>query len=1151
MDSQGTFPRPAVDQTYRKGFWSLFVTQFQDAFSDNLYRFVIVFFLHDWYIKNDNLTTAQQQQSLSFYLMSVSTVLFAIPYLLLPGFAGSLADRFSKQKIILFAKVSELCIMIVGLIAFLNPHPVLIWAMLVMMFTQSGFLNPAKYGILPEMLPEGRLSWGNGIIMMGTFAAIVSGQAIAGYLHQYVNGEMWKASIVLVALSGFGMFTAMGISKVPAAAPERRLTLMPWSGVFNNLKLFWRDRYLFTVLVGGTFFWFVSALLQQNILTFGKVTLELDSARAGLMVAVISIGIGLGCAACGFMSRNRIEVGLVPFGLAGFAGLNILVGLVPITYPLVFVPLFFLGFFAGFIDVPLEATLQSRSPKALKGAMIATYNIFTCTGILVSGLVVMALSSFVTPNQIFLIAAASSLGMGIYIVVMLPAAFLRLFLWLPANTLYSLRVNFKQNVPDHGGALLVANHVSFIDALAITASLDRPVRFIMADEIYKVWWVRPIAHIMRAIPISSNSGPRELVHSLKSATEAIQNGELVCIFAEGQITRTGQLLPFKKGFERIMKGVEAPIIPVHLDQLWGSIFSFADGKFFWKWPRRIPYPIAISYGEPMPADSDSAEVRLAVQTLGTRGFAERPLEHPLLHRAFIRTARKYLFRIAMADGKVPRLSFFKALVGSIALARKLKYLLGPEEMTGILLPQSVGGALTNVALTMMGKVTVNLNYTASAQSMASAVQQCGIRHVLTAHEFLKRFPIDVPGEVIYMEEVKQSISGKDRLIAMILALFCPTSLLERLVGSPANRSEEDLATIIFSSGSEGDPKGVMLTHRNVLSNVEGVAQVFPHKTGDGIMGILPFFHSFGYMGTLWLPLWRGFFTVYHPNPLEPKIIGQLIYKYRPIFLIATPTFLQGFIRRCLPEELSSLQYVVTGAEKLPERVREAFLHKFGVEPLEGYGTTECAPAVSINVPDFRAPGFYQVGLKRGTIGKPLPGVSVKVIDPDTEEVLPVGSNGLLCVKGPNIMKGYLKQPDRTAKVLKEGWYNTGDIANVDDDGFITITDRLARFSKIGGEMVPHNKIEETLHELLDIHEQTFAVTSVPDEQKGERIVVLHTLMDGELEILVDKLKDSDLPNLWRPKATSFYRIAEIPVLGTGKLDLKKMKQLAAEMDLGD
>jgi len=277
---------------------------------------------------------------------------------------------------------------------------------------------------------------------------------------------------------------------------------------------------------------------------------------------------------------------------------------------------------------------------------------------------------------------------------------------------------------------------------------------------------------------------------------------------------------------------------------------------------------------------------------------------------------------------------------------------------------------------------------------------------------------------------------------------------------------------------------VMLTHFNIVSNIEAALQVFPHERGDGIMGMLPFFHSFGYMATLWLPLAQGFRVVFHPNPLEAKVIGQQIYKHKLDFLVAAPTFLQAFVRRCLPEELGCLRYVITGAEKLPARVREAFESKFGITPLEGYGTTECGPGVSFNVVDFRAPGFFQVGTKHGTVGHPLPGVSVKIIDPDTGEELPQGEAGLLHVKGPNIMTGYIGMPEKTAEVLHDGWYNTGDVAFLDEDGFITITDRLARFSKIAGEMVPHTKVEDELHRLLGLSEQAMAVTGVPDSGKG-------------------------------------------------------------------
>jgi acyl-[acyl-carrier-protein]-phospholipid O-acyltransferase/long-chain-fatty-acid--[acyl-carrier-protein] ligase len=804
-------------------------------------------------------------------------------------------------------------------------------------------------------------------------------------------------------------------------------------------------------------------------------------------------------------------------------------------------------------DVPLMALLQHRSPRHAKGSMISASNFVTFAAMAAaSGLgMLLAGTLGLEPSTIFTFTGIATLAVGLYLCYIFPQQVLRLPLWVLANTIYRLRVVGRSRVPERGGALLVVNHVSFIDAMVLTAALDRPVRFIMAANIYQVWWIRPIVKMLRAIPVKAGDGPREVMRSLNTATQAIQKGELVCIFAEGQITRTGQLLPFKRGLERIMKNTDAPIIPIQLDQLWGSVFSFSEGRFFWKWPRRIPFPLHVNVGEPLPHDTSAAEVRTAVQRLSSEAHMNRELESPLLGRAFVKTVRRHPFKMCVGDQMRPKLSYFMTYVGAIALARKLKPIVNDEKMIGVLLPQSVGGALLNIGLQLMGRVPVNLNYTASKEAMASSAEQCEIKHVVTSHQFLKKFPVDVPCEALYAEDLRESISKKERITAILLAIFCPVRLLERILGAPKDLNENSLATIIFSSGSEGTPKGVMLTHRNIIANVEAVAEVFPHNAGDGMMGILPFFHSFGFTGTLWLPMYRGMFAAYHPNPLEAKIIGRLVKQYRPRFLVATPTFLQGFIRRCVADEFESLDYVITGAEKLPERIRNAFNAKFGKEPLEGYGTTECAPVVSVNVPDFDAPGFHQLGTKHGTIGKPLPGISVRTVDPDTGEPTPEGEPGLLLVKGPNIMKGYLNQPEKTESVLQDGWYNTGDIAKIDEDGFIVITDRLARFSKIGGEMVPHTKIEETLHELLDLDEQTFAVTSVPDEQKGERLVVLHTLMDGELEVLVDKLNDCDLPNLWRPKATSFYRISEIPVLGTGKMDLKSVKQLAKKFDVGE
>jgi acyl-[acyl-carrier-protein]-phospholipid O-acyltransferase/long-chain-fatty-acid--[acyl-carrier-protein] ligase len=339
----------------------------------------------------------------------------------------------------------------------------------------------------------------------------------------------------------------------------------------------------------------------------------------------------------------------------------------------------------------------------------------------------------------------------------------------------------------------------------------------------------------------------------------------------------------------------------------------------------------------------------------------------------------------------------------------------------------------------------------------------------------------------------------------------------------------------------------MLTHYNIASNIEQMGQTFMLEHKDVLLGVLPFFHSFGFTVTLWLPAVLGCGVAYHPSPLDLTAVSELVRDYRVTFLLATPTFLQAYLRRCSPEDFGSLQFVVVGAEKLPERLALAFEDRFGIRPLEGYGATECSPVIAVNTRDFRAPGFRQVGAKRGHIGHPLPGISVRIVDPETRERLPVGAAGLLLVRGPNVMKGYLGKPEKTAEVLQDGWYVTGDIAAEDEDGFLTITDRLSRFSKIGGEMVPHIKIEEKLQELAGATEQRFVVTGVPDGKKGERLVVLHTIPPDELKPLLDRMPETGLPNLWTPRANQFFHVEELPHLGSGKLDLRRVHEMAADL----
>jgi acyl-[acyl-carrier-protein]-phospholipid O-acyltransferase/long-chain-fatty-acid--[acyl-carrier-protein] ligase len=434
--------------------------------------------------------------------------------------------------------------------------------------------------------------------------------------------------------------------------------------------------------------------------------------------------------------------------------------------------------------------------------------------------------------------------------------------------------------------------------------------------------------------------------------------------------------------------------------------------------------------------------------------------------------------------------------------------------------------------------------------MSSAARQAGLRTVVTSRAFLEKANVELPDGVtpVWLEDVAADIGRGARLFAGLLALCAPVRLLERVCGAVRRPTVDDIVTVIFSSGSTGDPKGVLLSHYNIDSNVEAAAQVFRITGDDRLLGILPLFHSFGYM-SLWFAVNQGMGIVFHPNPLDAAAVGALAERYRTTILLATPTFLQLYLRRCTPGQFGSLRVVLAGAEKLPERLAQAFEDQFGIRPLEGYGATECAPVIAASTLDYRAAGFYQPGSRRGCAGQPLPGVAVRIVDPDdphTLAPLPPSRPGLLLVKGPNVMSGYLGRDDLTAQVNRDGWYVTADIAVLDEDGFLRITDRLSRFSKIGGEMVPHGRVEEVLHEAAGKSEQVFAVTAVPDEKKGEKLAVLHTLDEAALPTVLEKLAASGLPHLFLPRREQFVKVEKLPLLGTGKIDLREVKRMATE-----
>lgn len=510
-----------------------------------------------------------------------------------------------------------------------------------------------------------------------------------------------------------------------------------------------------------------------------------------------------------------------------------------------------------------------------------------------------------------------------------------------------------------------------------------------------------------------------------------------------------------------------------------------------------------------------------------------------LHHQFFAVARRCSGQLAMADSTGQKLTYGQALIAALAFARVIRRATEGQAMVGLMLPASVGGALANIATLAAGRVPVNLNFTAGGDSIAVAIERCQIRTIITSRLFLEKAGIPATPAMVFLEDLRKQVGRVDKVTALLHAKFAPLSMLARTYGPTTDA--DPLATVIFSSGSTGIPKGVMLTHANILSNIEGFADIFPMTATDCFIGVLPFFHSFGLTGTLWFPLLSGCAVAFHPNPMDAKVVGELAHKYSATMLIATPTFANAYMRRCTREQFKHMRHVIVGAEKLRQPLAEAFEQHFGVGMTEGYGCTEMSPVVSVNFAHAGTPLMS----KLGTVGRPVKGVSAKVVDQQTGEGPIVGREGLLLVKGPCLMRGYLGEPERTAEVIRDGWYVTGDVAAIDEDGFITITDRLSRFSKIGGEMVPHLRIEDAINEVLG--EVCAAVTAVPDDSRGERLVAFYTKTDVPPSHVWEQLNQTALPRLWLPRKDQIFQVESIPTLGSGKVDLRGLKALAVKV----
>ena len=1171
---------------WNRGFIALLVTQFMVSFNDNVFRWLIIPI--GKYCKGWNTESGKT------LVLSLGAVTFLLPFVVCTPYAGFCTDRFSRRSVMIWCKVAEIVILIGGVFTIFAQSVPGMLIVLCLLGIQGAFFSPSKYGSLPDLVPNEKLTAANGIIGMTTMIAVVSGQVLGGALFTattLLNPETgvplqpstaglnhpWIWIVALLGIATFGWLASLFITPLVAADPKAKFPLNPATQICRDIYTLAKFRWIFIPALGSAFFWGIGALAQTNIDRYSEYTLHISQLNAMYLIAILSFGIALGSVLAGLISRRRIELGLVPLGAFGITIGGLLLALTPEvdavgrvagmgTFSFVYgaICLFLLGSFAGLYDIPMVSYIQEQSPPELRGRILAATNFFSFSAMFVfAGGIFLLFSGGMglSANQIW--GAMSS--MVLVVAVLLSIHFLTpLLIFTITKTailIYRPKIVGLENIPKDGGVLFVSNHVSYLDGILLYGILPKNIRYFAHND----YVPKPLAGVARDTGLIRVWPGKKIVHALKTAREALKNGDWLGIFPEGGITRTGQINAFEPGFMSILKGAdETPIVPVHIGGLYGSMFSYKFGdKKFTFWPRRLLTDVIFSFGKPIYKPEYPMQVQRVVEELGVDSMREhntKKLRVPA--RSLMRAARKRGRKMMYADSTGINLNGYKFLTATYVLRKLLnRYFLASrteEPNVGLLVPMSVGGSLLNAALLLDRRVPINLNFTFNQETLDYCVKQAEIKHIFTSRKLLERFPnLKLSAEIICTEDLVPKATRFDKLSCLAAAVLLPNWLGERLLGLHKKHIHDEFMTIVYTSGSTGRPKGVMLTNDNIAEVGRSFIDAMRLHDKDVIVGMLPAFHAFGLMGNFWIPIFCGGAGAFHFSPLEPKKVGEIARKYRGTFFPSTPTFLHGFIKRCPKEDFADVQTVMCGAEKLPVDLMDAWERKFGHRPGEGYGTTELSPVPTTNLPDCRRPDNYYLYRKDGSIGRTLPNIAIKVVDLETGIDLPPNHIGMIVVKGPTVMKGYYKQPELTAQVLKDGWYTTGDVGKVDEDGFFWITGRQSRISKIGGEMVPHILIEEQIQKIIaeaspvDESEGSttgpmIAVTAVPHPTKGEQIIVLHRPLPIPSEEIVAKMLAADLPRIWVPHLTGFIEVEPIPLLGTGKLDLAAVKKTALE-----
>jgi acyl-[acyl-carrier-protein]-phospholipid O-acyltransferase/long-chain-fatty-acid--[acyl-carrier-protein] ligase len=1124
-------------------FLPLFVTQFLGAFNDNLFKNAMVILIL--------FRIAGQSGLNGQILVTAAAGLFILPFFLFSATAGQLADKFDKAGLIRIVKAAEVVVMALAVLGFALGDAFFLSAVLFLMGTQSAFFGPLKYGILPEHLAEDELVSGNALIEAGSYLAILTG-TIGGGLLVLAEGGITLVSAAIVVLALAGWATSLAIPTSRAAAPDLKVSWNLFSETRSILSFAAKRRDVFLSILGISWFWLVGATFLAQFPAYAKDVLGGDEQVVTLFLTVFSIGIGAGSILCDRLLKGEISARYVPIGALGMALFSLdlylasrltapateLMGAVaflgqPVHWR-VLGDLFLIALCGGIYIVPLYAIMQSRAEQARRARIIAANNVLNALFMVLGALgsAGMLWARF-TVTDVFLAMALANIAVAVYICRLLPQELLKALASWVFRLAYRVEVTGWENYRKAGEkAVVVVNHVSFLDGPLLAAVLPGRPMFAIDTQMARRWWARPFLALIEAFALDPTNPL-----ATKSLIREVQAGKRGVIFPEGRITATGALMKVYEGPGLVADKAEAEVVPIRIDGAQFTHFSRLKGKL----RRRLFPKITITILEPrrlaVPAEARGRERRRLIgdalyEVMSDMMFEVHNQRRETLFEALLEARALHgRGKAVLEDIERKALGYDRLVLGAMVLGRPLARATSRQEAVGLMLPNVAGAAVCFFALQVYGRVPAMLNFTSGAANLVSACRTARIRTVLTSRRFVEQAGLEEAAaalaaqvRLVYLEDLRAEIGVFDKLAGLFARGFAG-SIHGKLAVDPA-----EPALVLFTSGSEGSPKGVVLSHDNILSNCRQLAARVDFNPTDVVFNALPVFHSFGLTGGMLLPLFSGIRTFMYPSPLHYRIVPELVYASNATIMFGTDTFLTGYARTAHPYDFFAMRYVFAGAEKLRDETRRAWMDKFGLRILEGYGSTECAPVLAVNSP---------MHFKPGTVGRLLPGIRHRL-----EPVPGVEEGGRLVISGPNVMLGYLKA-ERPGELEPpaDGWYDTGDIVDIDGEGFVRILGRAKRFAKIAGEMVSLGAVEALVGGLWPDNQH--AVVSLPDARKGERLVLVTDRREAPRQELSEHARAEGATELMVPKVV--LSVEKVPLLGTGKTDYLETRTLAERM----